>query len=89
MKKTYQKKLLQKYLVDHIHTQEDLTSFQAMRLKFYLKVKIVICMIKKNKFIDYGMGLRSSILGYSNNFVNNAIKEIQNGNNLSSNPNRI
>ena len=41
-------------------------------------------MIKKNKFIDYGMGLRSSILGYSNNFVNrNAIKEIQNGNNLS------
>ena len=30
------------------------------------------------------MGLRSSILGYSNNFVNkNAIKEIQNGNNLS------
>ena len=35
------------------------------------------------KFIDYGMGLRSSILGYSNNYVDKfAIREIYKGNNL-------
>ncbi len=38
---------------------------------------------KNNKYIDYGMGLRSVILGYANKEVNKAaIKAIQNGNNL-------
>ena len=37
----------------------------------------------RKKFIDYGMGLRSSILGYSNSFVDkSAINAINMGNNL-------
>lgn len=39
---------------------------------------------KKNKFLDYGMGLRSVNIGYAENIINNAaIKEIKKGNNLS------
>ena len=38
---------------------------------------------KNRKFLDYGMGLRSIILGYNNKDVNQAaIKKIKNGNNL-------
>ena len=38
---------------------------------------------KNKKYLDYGMGLRSIILGYSNSKVNNAaIKGILKGNNL-------
>lgn len=38
---------------------------------------------KGNKFLDYGMALRAVNLGYANEEVNNAaIKQIQNGNNL-------
>ena len=35
------------------------------------------------KYLDYGMGLRSVTIGYSNEIINNAaIREIKNGNNL-------
>ena len=38
---------------------------------------------KNNKFLDYGMGLRSVILGYSNKEVNEAaVEAIKKGNNL-------
>ena len=38
---------------------------------------------RNKKYLDYGMGLRAVILGYANNKVNNsAIKQINNGNNL-------
>jgi glutamate-1-semialdehyde 2,1-aminomutase len=36
-----------------------------------------------NKFLDYGMGLRSCLLGFCNEIVDNAaIEEIKKGNNL-------
>ena len=39
---------------------------------------------KKNKYLDYGMGLRSVNIGYAEKKINNAaIKEINKGNNLS------
>lgn len=85
MKKTYQKKLLQK-IPGGSHTySRGFDQFPSNAPEILSQGKDCYMYDQnKNKFIDYGMGLRSSILGYSNSFVNrNAIKEIQNGNNLS------
>lgn len=83
-KKKYTSKLL-KYIPGGAHTYSrgaDQFSLNAPQILNKGKGAYVYD-VNNKKYLDYGMGLRSIILGYSNQDVNkSAYQQIQNGNNL-------
>ena len=83
-KKKYTSKLL-KYIPGGAHTySRGADQFSLNAPQILKKGKGAYVFDENNKkYLDYGMGLRSIILGYSNQDVNKAAyQQIENGNNL-------
>ena len=78
-------KLLQKYIPGGAHTySRGSDQFSKNAPEIFLKGKgAYLYDLNKQKFLDYGMGLRSVSIGYSEERINKAaIKQINNGMNL-------
>ena len=78
-------KLLQKYIPGGAHTySRGFDQFSKNAPEIFLKGKgAYLYDLNKQKFLDYGMGLRSVSIGYSEERINKAAKkQIDNGMNL-------